>query len=98
MGKPEREDKLWPGHEKLRSQYLRNLKLFVPTFGVNPLKKLVSPSFLIILSTILNPRSGFSKFLFWIRVLITSSGAEMIIEADAPAMDAIKFCVQVALL
>jgi hypothetical protein len=42
--------------------------------------------------TILKPLSGFSKFLFWIRVLMTSSGAETTSEALAPAMDATKFC------
>ena len=66
------------------------------TLGVNPLKKLVMPSFFIMLLTILKPLSGFSKFLFWIRVLITSSGAETRREAEAPAIDAIKFWNHVA--
>ena len=61
------------------------------TFGTKPLKKLVIPSFFIILPTILKPLSGLSKFLFWMRVLITSRGAETISEAEAPAMDATKF-------
>lgn len=68
------------------------------SLGVRPLKKLVIPSFFIILETILNPPSGLSKLRFWMRVLITSSGAETTSEADAPAMDAMKFWNQVALL
>lgn len=44
------------------------------------------------------PLSGFSKFLFWMRVLMTSRGAETTKEADAPAMDATKFWNHVALL
>jgi hypothetical protein len=62
------------------------------SLGVRPLKKEVKPSFFIMLDTILNPLSGFSKFLFWIRVLMTSRGAETTSEALAPAMDATKFC------
>lgn len=61
------------------------------SFGVSPLKKLVKPSCLIILPTILKPLSGLSKFRFCIRVLITSSGAETSSDADAPAIDATKF-------
>ncbi len=61
------------------------------SFGVNPLKKLVIPSFFIMLLTILNPDSGFSKLRFCIRVLMTSNGAETIREAEAPAMEATKF-------
>jgi hypothetical protein len=68
------------------------------TFGTKPLKKLVMPSFFIILLTILKPLSGLSKFRFWIRVLITSRGAETMRDAEAPAIDAIKFWNQVALL
>jgi hypothetical protein len=68
------------------------------TFGVKPLKKLLKPSFFIIFPTILKPPSGFSKFLFWIRVLITSSGAETTRDAEAPAIEAMKFWNQVALL
>ena len=60
-------------------------------FGVRPLKKLVRPSFLIMLPTILKPDSGFSKLRFCIRVLMTSSGAETMREAEAPAMEATKF-------
>jgi len=70
--------------------------IYMHTLGTNPLKKLVIPSFLAMLRTILNPLSGFSKFLFWIRVFITSSGAETSKEAEAPAMDAMKFWNQVA--
>jgi hypothetical protein len=68
------------------------------TFGTNPLKKLVIPSFFIMLPTILKPLSGFSKFRFWIRVLITSRGADTTSDAEAPAMDATKFCSHVAWL
>ena len=70
----------------------------ISSFGVNPLKKLVIPSFFIILPTIRNPLSGFSKLRFCIRVLMTSKGAESISEAEAPAMDATKFCIQDAVL
>ncbi len=61
------------------------------SFGVKPLKKLEKPSFLAMLDRILNPLSGLSKFRFCIRVLMTSSGADTSKDADAPAMDAIKF-------
>jgi hypothetical protein len=44
------------------------------------------------LDTILKPLSGFSKFLFWIRVLMTSRGAETTSDALAPAIEATKFC------
>lgn len=37
-----------------------------------------------------------SKLAFWIRVLTTSNGAATVMEVTAPAMEAIKFCVQVA--
>lgn len=67
-------------------------------FGVNPLKKLLIPSCLNIVFTILNPLSGFSKFRFWMRVLMTSNGAETIKLALAPAIDATKFCIHVAAL
>lgn len=50
------------------------------------------------LATILKPLSGFSKFRFWIRVLTTSRGADTNREADAPAIDAMKFWNHVALL
>jgi hypothetical protein len=68
------------------------------SLGVRPLKKLEKPSFFIMLETIRNPLSGFSKFRFWIRVLMTSSGAETSREALAPAMEATKFWPQVAAL
>ena len=44
------------------------------------------------------PLSGLSKLRFWMRVLITSSGADTTNDALAPATDATKFCVQFALL
>lgn len=81
------------------SQKLKtNFGPVINIFGVNPLKKLVIPSFFIMFEIILNPDSGFSKFLFWILVLITSSGADTISEAEAPATEATKFCPHVALL
>lgn len=61
------------------------------SFGVRPLKKLLKPSFLAMLDRILKPLSGFSKLRFWIRVLMTSSGADTRRDADAPAMEAMKF-------
>jgi hypothetical protein len=61
------------------------------SLGVRPLKNEVKPSCFIILETILKPLSGFSKFLFWMRVLITSRGAETRSEALAPAIEATKF-------
>jgi hypothetical protein len=70
----------------------------IRSFGVSPLKKLVNPSFLIIFDTILKPLSGLSKFLFWILVLMTSRGADTIKDALAPAIEATKFCVQLAAL
>lgn len=66
--------------------------------GTRPLKKLERPSFLAILVRILKPLSGLSKFLFWMRVLMTSSGADTTSEADAPAIEATKFWNQLALL
>ena len=62
------------------------------SLGVKPLKKDVKPSFFIMLDTILKPLSGLSKFLFWMRVLMTSRGAETTSEALAPAIEATKFC------
>lgn len=68
------------------------------TFGTSPLKKLEKPSFLAILVRMRKPLSGFSKLRFWIRVLMTSRGADTIRDAEEPATDATKFCPQVALL
>ena len=68
----------------------------INNFGVSPLKKLVNPSFFIMLPTILNPLSGFSKFRFCILVLITSNGADTTKEAAAPAIEATKFCMKLA--
>ena len=48
------------------------------------------------LETIRKPDSGLSKFRFWIRVLITSNGADTTNEALAPQIDATKFCAHVA--
>ena len=68
------------------------------SLGVRPLKKEPMPSFFIMLDTIRMPLSGLSKFLFWMRVLMTSSGAETTSEVVAPAIEATKFWLQVALL
>ena len=68
------------------------------SLGTSPLKNAVGPSYRIMLDTMRKPDSGFSKLRFWIRVLITSSGAETTSEALAPETEATKFCVQVALL
>jgi hypothetical protein len=68
------------------------------SLGVRPLKNEVMPSCFIMLETILKPLSGFSKFLFWIRVLMTSRGADTTSEALAPAMEATKFCDHEAVL
>ena len=66
------------------------------SLGVRPLKKLVRPSFFAMFDTMRKPDSGFSKLRFWIRVLITSRGADTIREALAPQTDATKFCAQEA--
>jgi hypothetical protein len=50
------------------------------------------------LDTILKPLSGFSKLRFWILVLMTSRGADTMRDALAPAIEATKFCDQVAAL
>jgi hypothetical protein len=70
----------------------------INNFGTNPLKNAVGPSCLNILLMILNPLCASSKLRFWMRVLTTSSGAETMSEAEAPAMLATKFCDQVAAL
>ena len=81
------------------SQKLKtNLGPVIKSFGVRPLKKLVGPSFFIIFPSILKPDSGLSKFRFWIRVFITSKGADTTSEAVAPAIEATKFCDQDAVL
>ena len=75
-----------------------NLGPVISSFGTRPLKKLGKPSFFAILATILKPLSGFSKLRLCILVLITSRGAETIMEELEPAIEARKFCDQVALL
>ena len=70
----------------------------INSFGVSPLKKLVMPSFFIMLLTIRKPLSGLSKLRFCIRVFITSNGAETMSDAEAPAMEATKFCIHEAVL
>lgn len=83
-------------HSRHNSHY--NISVTKHTLGTRPLKKLEKPSFLAMLDRMRKPLSGFSKFLFWILVLMTSSGAETTSEADDPAMDATKFWNHVALL
>jgi hypothetical protein len=75
-----------------------NLGPVMSSLGTSPLKKAAGPSFLAMLERIRKPLSGLSKFRFWIRVLITSRGAETTREAEAPAIEAIKFWNQLALL
>ena len=43
------------------------------------------------------PETLFSKFAFWMRVLMVSRGAATVMEATAPAIDATKFWPHVAL-
>lgn len=66
------------------------------SLGVRPLKKLLRPSFFAMLPTILNPLSRISKLRFCILVLITSSGADTMMEELDPQIDATKFCPHVA--
>lgn len=112
LREPEGEDQLGARHEQLRTplaRYSASAMLhqdkdwevdvgWALTLGTRPLKKLERPSFLAILVRILKPLSGLSKFLFWMRVLMTSSGADTTSEADAPAIEATKFWNQLALL
>ena len=66
------------------------------TLGVKPLKKAVGPSFLIRSLMTVTPCTLRSKLAFWIRVLTVSRGAATVIEATAPAMEAMKFWPHVA--
>lgn len=68
-----------------------------PTLGVSPLKNAVGPSSLNRSFTTTIPDTLRSKLAFWIRVLTVSRGAATVIDATAPAIEAIKFWVQVAL-
>jgi len=61
------------------------------TFGVKPLKKAVGPSCLMSSFTTVIPCTFLSKFAFCIRVFTVSRGAATVIEATAPAIDAMKF-------
>lgn len=67
------------------------------TLGVSPLKNALGPSSLKRFFTIVTPPTLLSKLAFCIRVLIVSRGAATVMEATAPAMEATKFCDQVAL-
>ena len=66
--------------------------------GTRPLEKAVGPSFLAMLARMRKPLSGLSKLRFWMRVLMTSSGADTTSEAEAPAIEAMKFWYHEALL
>jgi len=68
----------------------------LPTLGVRPLKKADAPSFLMRSFTTVIPWTLRSKFAFWIRVLTVSSGAATVMEATAPAIEAMKFWPHVA--
>lgn len=61
------------------------------------MNRAAAPSCLIRSLTTATPESLVSKFWFWMRVLTVSKGAATVIDATAPATDAIKFWVQVAL-
>jgi hypothetical protein len=61
------------------------------------LKNAPAPSFFTSSRTTVKPGTLLSKLAFWMRVLTTSSGAATVMDATAPAMEAMKFCVQVAL-
>jgi hypothetical protein len=61
------------------------------TLGVSPLKNAVGPSFFNRSLITTTPGTLCSKLAFWIRVLMVSRGAAMVMEATAPATDAIKF-------
>lgn len=63
----------------------------INNFGVSPLKKDKIPSFLAMFATILKLLSRFSKLRACILVLMTSIGAETMIDDDEPTMDATKF-------
>lgn len=67
---------------------------FGPTtriFGVRPLNRDETPSWRSMFFKMENPDSGKPNGRLWIRVLITSSGAEAVIEDIAPPMEAAKF-------
>ena len=106
LSQPEREDELGASHEKLKTQAVspcasqdeRDVGRREHTLGVRPLKKLEKPSLRAMLAMMRIPLSGLSKLRFWIRVLMTSRGAETTREAEAPAIEATKFWNQEALL
>ncbi len=67
------------------------------TLGVSPLKKAEGPSCLMRSFTTVKPETLRSKLAFCIRVLTVSRGAATVIDATAPAIEAMKFWPQVAL-
>jgi len=94
------EDKFWADNKDLCDE-VRGLANALErnresTFGVKPLKKAVEPSFLRSSLITVTPCTLRSKFAFCIRVFTVSSGAATVIEATAPATEAMKFCIHVA--
>lgn len=67
------------------------------TFGVRPLNRPPMPSLRTSSRKTTRPWTRVSKFAFWMRVLMTSSGAATVMLATAPAIEATKFWAQVAL-
>ena len=61
------------------------------------MKSAPAPSFLTSSLTTVIPETLCSKLAFWMRVLTVSSGAATVMDATAPATEARKFCVHVAL-
>lgn len=82
---------------KMHISVKQNRAFFVlRTLGVNPLKSAVIPSFFIRSLITTEPDTLCSKLAFCIRVLTVSRGAATVIDATAPAMEAMKFCDHVA--
>lgn len=67
------------------------------TFGVRPLNRPPMPSLRTSSRKTTRPWTRVSKFAFWMRVLMTSSGAATVMLATAPAIEATKFWPHVAL-
>lgn len=68
-----------------------NLGPVISSFGVRPLKNDKKPSFFAMLATILKLLSLFSKLRACILVLMTSIGADTMMDEDDPMIDATKF-------
>lgn len=102
LRQPEGEDKLGASHEELQANILVQSRFIWSggdhTLGTRPLKKAEAPSFLAMLVRMRKPLSGLSKLRFWMRVLMTSRGADTTSDAEAPAIEAMKFWNHEALL